>query len=275
MFLKRYQGLLSSPQYHILLNTIANHALDNRFASEDDIADLVAILKGDDVELLIAKNIQCLEHKTTKNYLIPLSRLFAGVNDAFTQDLLHNSLLKANTIVELHIKESSLSLKRELALHISAKLQAMELSYDALKQIHKALFIDVYQFSGLDRHDMGIMGQFGRGKKYFCLGALLPQHSKILFGILDNQQAFRGLSYEQFLDSLCNLWIDLEELQPFREGNGRVIRLLIAEIARRCGYRLCFDGLVGLLQPALDAAFADECIVLRDLIANNLQSSAP
>ena len=55
-FLDAHKTSLSALQYDLLLAVVSNHALDGRFASEDNIADLIALLKGARVENLIAKD---------------------------------------------------------------------------------------------------------------------------------------------------------------------------------------------------------------------------
>ncbi|MDE7316985.1 MAG: Fic family protein [Helicobacter sp.] len=272
-FLDAYQHRLNTLQYNLLLAVISNHALDGRFASEDNIADLVAMLKGARIENLIAKDLQRFAESMPRNYLIAMGKLFASKPDSFTQDLLHSSPLCPSSLIELQVKETSLSTKRELLLRISGKLRGT-LNYTLLKEIHKAMFVDVYRFAGLDRYDMELMGQFGRDDMQFCIGALLPKESRILFGMLHNEHYFANLPADMFFDALCGFYADLESLQPFREGNGRVIRLFVGELASRCGYELCFSAMQKSLKPALRTAILGDCAPLRALLVAHTKALA-
>ena len=44
-----------------------------------------------------------------------------------------------------------------------------------------------------------------------------------------------------FVNRVAELFGDLNLPHPFREGNGRVQRLFLEELARRCGYELDFS----------------------------------
>ena len=46
---------------------------------------------------------------------------------------------------------------------------------------------------------------------------------------------------DQFLDELTELYHDLNMLHPFREGNGRTLRLFITLLVRNAGYNLNFS----------------------------------
>ncbi len=272
-FLDAHKKSLSALQYDLLLAVVSNHALDGRFASEDNIADLIALLKGARVENLIAKDLQRFAESMPRNYLIAMGKLFAGKPDSFTQDLLHQSPLCPSTLMELHVKETALSTKRELMLRIGGTLRGA-LDYAHLKEIHKAMFVDVYRFAGCDRYDMELMGQFGKDDVQFCMGALLPKESRILFGMLRNERHFANLPADMFFDALCGFYADLESLQPFREGNGRVIRLFVGELASRQGYTICFDAMQKSLKPALRAALLGDCAPLRALLVAHTKALA-
>lgn len=272
-FLDSHKHSLSAVQYDLLLAVISNHALDGRFASEENIADLITLLHGGSVQALIAKDLQNFADSMPRNYLIALGKLFANKPDSFTQSLLHQSPLCPNSLIELQIKETALTTKRELMLRISGKLRGA-LSYALLKEIHKAIFSDVYRFAGLDRHDMELMGQFGKDDVYFCLGALLPKQSQILFGMLHNENDFQALNGADFFDALCGFYADLESLQPFREGNGRVIRLFVGELALRHGYVVRFDLMIQSLKNALHSALLGDCSALRALLVANTKALA-
>lgn len=50
------------------------------------------------------------------------------------------------------------------------------------------------------------------------------------------------MSREKFIARLVIFAADLNALHPFREGNGRTIRLFLTLLARRCGFDLSYDA---------------------------------
>ena len=51
------------------------------------------------------------------------------------------------------------------------------------------------------------------------------------------------MSREKFIARLVIFAADLNALHPFREGNGRTIRLFLTLLARRCGFDLAYDAI--------------------------------
>ena len=64
---------------------------------------------------------------------------------------------------------------------------------------------------------------------------------------------------------------DLNSIHPFREGNGRVQRLFITELARRTGYDLDFSNITPKeMIIASDEAFRHNYEPLKEIIQKSL-----
>ncbi|MBQ6460813.1 Fic family protein, partial [Candidatus Saccharibacteria bacterium] len=64
---------------------------------------------------------------------------------------------------------------------------------------------------------------------------------------------------------------DLNSIHPFREGNGRIQRLFVAELARRAGYDLDFSGITPEeMIVASDEAFRHNYEPLEQIVAKSL-----
>jgi len=53
---------------------------------------------------------------------------------------------------------------------------------------------------------------------------------------LEKQDYFLNNTDENLIKNIAELYADLNIIHPFREGNGRVQRLLFEHIALNCGY---------------------------------------
>lgn len=62
-----------------------------------------------------------------------------------------------------------------------------------------------------------------------------------LHGKLKSVKFLRGLSKAAMLDGLAYTLSDLNEIHPFREGNGRSQRMFVSQLAENCGYQLDFS----------------------------------
>lgn len=94
------------------------------------------------------------------------------------------------------------------------------------KDIHKRLFIDLYDFAGQTRN-CDIFKH-----NYFCLSKYIYSYSQDIFANLKNKTYFLDYDYEEKIELLATLYSDLNALHPFREGNGRVLREFIEQLAK-------------------------------------------
>lgn len=78
----------------------------------------------------------------------------------------------------------------------------------------------------------------------------------------------KNLNKSTFLDELTELYHDLNMLHPFREGNGRTLRLFITLLVRNAGYNLNFSECDSdLLMIATIKAAQGDISTLREVFA--------
>ena len=104
--------------------------------------------------------------------------------------------------------------------------------FSHLKAIHKYLFQDIYSWAGKPR-TCAIAK-----KDLFCLPEYIESYSKEIFDKLKNQKYFINYSYDEKINSLIELFANINALHPFREGNGRTQREFIESLAKINGIML-------------------------------------
>lgn len=112
-----------------------------------------------------------------------------------------------------------------------------ELDFAYYKRLHRFLFEALYDWAGEVR-----TVNLSKQHTSFCPAAEIGALATASFGRLKQRNYFQGLSRSDFLGELVDLYISLNYLHPFREGNGRVQRLYLRQLAQRAGYRLNFAG---------------------------------
>ncbi|MCY1563612.1 Fic family protein [Staphylococcus pettenkoferi] len=143
--------------------------------------------------------------------------------------LIASNLLGAETIDELEQLE-------KVAFYISEGLME-EKGYDflfpltvsSIKLLHKRLFKRIYSFAGEFRN-VSLMKETTR----FCE----PQYININLNKLIEEFKLENEWFDTKIaaEKLAYYKIELNMIHPFREGNGRTIRLIIREIAKLKGY---------------------------------------
>jgi cell filamentation protein len=105
-------------------------------------------------------------------------------------------------------------------------------NFKHLKEIHKRLFSDVYEWAGAPR-------KCAIAKKdLFCLPEYIDSYASEIFNKLKNGNYFITYDYNLKLERLVELFADINALHPFREGNGRCQREFIEELAKINGINL-------------------------------------
>lgn len=102
--------------------------------------------------------------------------------------------------------------------------------------IHRYLFEDIYEWAGnLRTVEMSKKGTL------FASVAELPFLCNACLERLQKQDCFRNLHFSEFVAELADLYSSLNLIHPFREGNGRTLRIFIAQLVRFCGYEINFS----------------------------------
>jgi cell filamentation protein len=117
-------------------------------------------------------------------------------------------------------------------------------NFDALKRIHWYLFQDVYDWAGTSR-----VCHIWKAAHDDPSGApiMFTPHTRIeaevarIFGALAADDDLCGLNKGAFAGAVANLFVEINNLHPFREGNGRTQRVFLRALAANAGHDLAFD----------------------------------
>ncbi len=114
--------------------------------------------------------------------------------------------------------------------------QTFDLDY--LLHIHRVLFEDIYDFAGNIRTvDIAKPD----ASTPFCYVQFLEAESRRVFDKLANRSYLINLDIKDFIKEIVILAVQLNALHPFREGNGRVIRLFLIMLTNYAGYLLDYS----------------------------------
>lgn len=115
---------------------------------------------------------------------------------------------------------------------------------DGLRNVHRQMFEKLYPFAGeFRRVDMAKIADDGKTRVDFSLGALverkeMPRFFRELTDDLTSQQGFARPTLPEFAHRASVYLKDLNFIHPFPEGNGRVQRVFLQELASHSGFKL-------------------------------------
>lgn len=139
-----------------------------------------------------------------------------------------------------------------------------------LQRIHFCLFQDVYDWAGEIR-----TVDISRGSSRFANVRHIEAYAATLFAALKRENRLRGLAAQDLAIRLAHYLSEINALHPFREGNGRVQRAFMAQLAFEAGYLLDYSGLSqDEVYPILELAFNGHEIPLAHLIGPRLSPLA-
>lgn len=131
-----------------------------------------------------------------------------------------------------------------------------------LCKIHQYLFQDVYEWAGEVR-SVDII----RGDSRFCNVRHIQSYSNTVFSALAAEKYLVNLDPKVFANRLAHYLSEINAIHPFREGNGRVQRLFISQLADHAGYSLDYSALdQAELYPEMQESFLGDIQPLAGLI---------
>ncbi|MDR7119087.1 putative adenosine monophosphate-protein transferase Fic [Rheinheimera soli] len=112
------------------------------------------------------------------------------------------------------------------------------LTFGYLCHIHRYLFQDLYAWAGEIR-----TVDISKDQTHFCnLRFILPEAEKC-FNFLVKHKNLLDLSMDEFVQHLADFFCEMNVVHPFREGNGRALRLFCEVLALQAGYELSWKSI--------------------------------
>jgi cell filamentation protein len=123
----------------------------------------------------------------------------------------------------------------ELRFALSGERQMPALSPDerGLRDAHLFLFGRLYEWAGELR-----TCELAKGQSLFCRARFIQQSLDTTFRELARERHLDGLEVPAFAVRAAHYHGELNAIHPFREGNGRAVRVWMVHLARRAGHEL-------------------------------------
>lgn len=131
-------------------------------------------------------------------------------------------------------------------------LEGPPFDFDYLRRLHRQLFSEVYDWAGQARSV-----DVSKGQTRFCTASRIVPETNRLLGPLLTQENISGLERVDLVRRTAELYGDLNMVHPFREGNGRVMRLFFEHLILFCGYSVTWE-------PVERDEWVDACIAAVD-----------
>ena len=130
----------------------------------------------------------------------------------------------------------------EVAL-TSQRLQSFQpdfeqLTFAYLCQIHHHLFQDLYRWAGQPR-----TVDISKQDSHFCHARFIVAEAVKQFEVLKKNNFLRQQNSTDFVQGLAQFFCEMNVIHPFREGNGRSLRLFCEVLALQAGYELSWQGI--------------------------------
>ncbi len=175
------------------------------------------------------------------------------------------------TLINNFAIKNSQNLQELESAHYHIKLQQDfplgKFDYVSLKAIHAHLFGDVYPWAGQER-----TVDIAKGNSYFCHVQFINKELKKIFEKLKNDELLNSLEKPVFCKKLAYYFNEINAVHPFREGNGRTLRLFCQNLAKNAGYDLAWPEAdrAEYLQASIAGFQTDDtpmCLLLEKLVS--------
>lgn len=142
---------------------------------------------------------------------------------------------------KLDIREQELLNEAESIIVTSCSVKAekeldfKDVDFEYYKGLHKLIFGDLYEWAGTVRTI-----NISKKGTVFCDHNELERLGRLRFERLRARDFFRDMEYDEFVSEVSELYHELNMLHPFREGNGRTLRLFVTLLVRNAEYDIDF-----------------------------------
>lgn len=135
---------------------------------------------------------------------------------------------KQLAVIESHITIAKISILQQNPIEGN-------FDFEHYKAIHKFIFEDLYEWAGIPRTvDISKKGTF------FVVAKNIDEIATACFERLKNQNYFKNLNMNDFVEEITDFYCVTNNLHPFREGNGRTQRVFLSQLALNAGYEMDF-----------------------------------
>lgn len=110
------------------------------------------------------------------------------------------------------------------------------------KAVHRFLFEDLYDWAGQIR----TVNISKKGTRFYPFEEIKTQ-AALIFEYIHRQKCFASLDHKDFVSEITDFYCSINNLHPFREGNGRTQRVFITQLIRQAGYDIDFADIDGEL----------------------------
>ncbi len=135
--------------------------------------------------------------------------------------------------------------------------------FEHYKAIHKFIFEDLYEWAGKIR-----TVNISKKGTAFVEAKNIMKISNACFFRLKENNFFKNLNTDEFIDNITDFYCVTNNLHPFREGNGRTQRVFLTQLAYEAGYEIDFSEIdTDLLMIATIHASNGVISNLRDVLS--------
>ncbi len=110
--------------------------------------------------------------------------------------------------------------------------------FEHYKAIHKFIFEDLYDWAGIPR-----VVDISKKGTSFVSAKNIDEIATACFERLKNQNYFKDLDIDDFVEKMTDFYCVTNNLHPFREGNGRTQRVFLSQLALNAGYEMDFANM--------------------------------
>ncbi len=123
-------------------------------------------------------------------------------------------------------------------LEIQDIIQTSTIDFELWKEIHRLMFGEVYEWAGKLR-----TVRMTKGISMFANPQFIERAGREIFKELEKENFLKNMASSKLYERLSYYYNTMNAIHPFREGNGRSLKILITEIARRSGYKIHWEAL--------------------------------
>jgi cell filamentation protein len=134
---------------------------------------------------------------------------------------------------ELDIVEKQITLLR--AVQAEQNMSFDNPNLDFYLSIHRFLFEDIYQWAGTFR-----TVNISKKGTVFCKADQIKETCILKFQRLAKHNYFADLDMPDFISEVAEFYNEMNLIHPFREGNGRTLRLFITLLVRNSKRNISF-----------------------------------